>query len=47
MIVSEGATIDIDVGWRRSADELPPDGMPVIAFSPIYRKHGPTNDDEH
>lgn len=26
------------VGWRRTADELPPDGMPVIAFGPLFRK---------
>ncbi|HET9538738.1 MAG TPA: hypothetical protein VFP43_25895, partial [Mesorhizobium sp.] len=25
------------VRWRRTADELPPDGMPVIAFRPVYR----------
>jgi hypothetical protein len=26
------------VGWRRTADELPPDGMPVIAFGLVSRK---------
>lgn len=26
------------VGWRRTADELPPEGMPVIAFGPVVRK---------
>jgi len=26
------------VGWRRTADELPADGEPVIAFGPVGRK---------
>jgi mannitol operon repressor len=26
------------VGWRRTADELPPDGIPVIVFGPVASK---------